>query len=137
MSSLFESEVYQRQRATPFTRISLTALMKELALEVAGDAAAEVTLSCKYRHSVPSRFWWTISWLGVDGEQHVCDGQELDKCLWRAAVDYAHYNNKLEKNWTHVKPLPPITDSRTCEERKEDGDCPDTKESDNESIKKD
>jgi len=86
---MFESEVYQRETHTPFTRIDLIGFMKTMALDGSNfekQQNHEVTLSVVYRKSVATRFWWTLSWIGADGERHEQSGQELQKCLWRAVT---------------------------------------------------
>jgi hypothetical protein len=89
MTSAFESEVYQREHHTPYARIDLVGFMKEMALDGStfeNQLPATVTLSVHYRHPVASRFWWSVSWIGPDGERHEAEGQHLDKCLWRAVT---------------------------------------------------
>ena len=89
MSSMFETEVYQRERATPFTRISLTELMKTLAAEIPEGGDPEVTLTVRSRHSVSTGFWWALSWVDRNGDVRTMDAQTLEKCLWRVATLYA------------------------------------------------
>ena len=89
MTSMFESEVYQRERHTPYTRIDLIRFMKAMAMDDTlheKQLPATVGLNVVYRKDVASRFWWTISWIGPDGERHEQEGQHLDKCLWRAVT---------------------------------------------------
>jgi len=88
MTSMFETEVYQRERHTSYARISLVAFMRDMALNAQNFAGQglEITLTCQYRHSVASRFWWTISWVTPDGERREMSAQTLDKCLWRAVT---------------------------------------------------
>lgn len=78
---LFDSKVYQRRNETPWAIMSLPAFMKEMAI----NGQAEVSFSCKYRPSVASRFWYTITWTDEQGTQHSASSQEWDLCLWRAA----------------------------------------------------
>jgi hypothetical protein len=88
MSSLFDSEVYIRRRATPFTEVNLTHLLAHLAVESPDGAVVngqEVTLTVHYRGDVASRLWWTLKWWDVEGE-HVMCAQEFDLLLWRVAT---------------------------------------------------
>ncbi len=89
MSSMFETEVYQRENHTPFTRISVTELMKTLAMEIPEGGEKEITLSVRYRHAVASRFWWALSWVDKNGDTRTMEAQTLEKCLWRVATLYA------------------------------------------------
>lgn len=79
MSSLFDSRVYQRRNETPWAVMSLSAFMKEMMYQ------GKITFSLQYRPSVASRQWYTLEWVGEDGEQHQTEAQEWDLCLWRAA----------------------------------------------------
>jgi len=79
MSSLFESRVYQRRNETPWAIMSLSAFMRDMMFQ------GRVTFSCVYRPSVATRQWYTLEWIGEDGEQHQAEAQEWDLCLWRAA----------------------------------------------------
>jgi len=93
MTTLFDSEVYARRRATPYTQINLVELLKDLALmaPVHPDDirwSREATLSV-HRADVATRFWWTLKWKDEEGE-HLADGQELQLCLWRAAAIVAN-----------------------------------------------
>lgn len=86
MSSLFESQVYQRERHTPWARVDLIRFMKDMALNGQDET---IGLSLIYRRDVASCFWWVLSWVGPDGERHEAEAQHLDKCLWRAAeIEY-------------------------------------------------
>jgi hypothetical protein len=89
MTSLFDSNVRDRRNHTEWAFMSLTAFMKDMALS-GGSQTDErtncpVILTCQYRHSVASSFWWTIEWTDEQGIQHRAESQELDLCLWRAA----------------------------------------------------
>ncbi len=99
MSSLFDSEVYQRRRATPCTRIDIEALLKRIALhqdDGEGHQLVDVTLTVHYRPDVASRFWWSLQWKAEDGEERILWAQELDLLLWRAATSEARTAQRLE-----------------------------------------
>ncbi len=83
MSSAFDTDVSQRRNHTPWSIMSLTAFMRDMAVSTIDFE--KVTLTCHYRHSVASRYWWTIQWTDEQGEKHEASAQELDLCLWRAA----------------------------------------------------
>lgn len=89
MTSLFDSRVRDRRNHTEWATMSLSAFMKDMA--ISGGSGTEertncpVRLTCHYRASVASRYWWTIEWTDEQGEQHRAEAQELDLCLWRAA----------------------------------------------------
>ena len=103
MTSLFESEVYQRRRATPCAEINVEDLLKTFALNWPDDANGNplvlnglesVTLTAFYRRDVSSRFWFTLRWIAADGQERYVQGQELQLTLWRAATSEAR---RLEK----------------------------------------
>jgi hypothetical protein len=95
MTSMFESAVYARARQTPWARVDPIRFMRDMALESDGET---VGLTVNYRHSVASRFWWTISWAGPDGERHEAEAQTLDRCLWRAAEIQLQLEAKRKEN---------------------------------------
>lgn len=83
MSSLFESRVRERRHHTPWTELNVDEMLADLTLNNPSQAPA--TLTCEYRHSVSTRFWWTLDWTGADGQAYRADAQTLQVCLWRAA----------------------------------------------------
>jgi hypothetical protein len=89
MTSMFDSDVRDRRDHTEWAVMSLSAFMRDMA--ITGNSQTEergtypVTLTCHYRHSVASRYWWTITWTDEHGVKHEASAQELDLCLWRAA----------------------------------------------------
>ena len=101
MTSMFDSNVRDRRDHTEWAVMSLTAFMKDMALtggsQMAGQVTYPVTLTCHYRHSVASRFWWTIQWTDEQGEKHEASAQELDLCLWRAAEMEIRARKRQEK----------------------------------------
>ena len=101
MTSMFDSNVRDRRDHTPWAIMSLSAFIRDMAL-MGGSQAEErvncpVTLTCHYRHSVASRFWWTIQWTDEHGEKHEASAQELDLCLWRAAEMELRVRKRQEK----------------------------------------
>ena len=109
MSSLFDSNVRDRRNHTEWAVMSLTAFMKDMAisggsLAISGQERrpgehvnCPVRLTCQYRHSVASRYWWTIEWADELGIEHRAEAQELDLCLWRAAEMELQVRKKEEK----------------------------------------
>lgn len=83
MSSLFDSTVYQARREMEWAEIDLDYFLKDLA----GDDTQKrpVRLEVHARPSVRTRFWWTLTWHGVDGQEHQMSGETMQLCLWRAA----------------------------------------------------
>jgi len=99
MTTLFDSDVRLRRTHTPWARISISAFMKEMALNVPYDTnywEHQAILKVHYRHSVASRFWWSLEWTGEDGERHSVDSQELDLLFWRAAEMEMRIRKKIE-----------------------------------------
>ena len=101
MTSMFDSNVRDRRDHTEWAVMSLTAFMKDMALsgnsQTEERATCPVTLTCHYRHSVASRFWWTVTWTDEQGEKHEASAQELDLCLWRAAEMEIRARKRQEK----------------------------------------
>lgn len=104
MTSMFESEVYENERRFPWAHISATHFMRDMALdacvalpEAGHQIERDIRLSVVYRHDVASRFWWTISWLGENGVRLEESGQELSKCLWRAATRQKNLEEAAKK----------------------------------------
>ena len=97
MSSLFESKVRDRRNHTEWAMMGLSAFMRDMAVSGGSQAISgqerppeghvsyPVKLTCQYRHSVASRFWWSIEWTDEQGIERRAEAQELDLCLWRAA----------------------------------------------------
>ena len=105
MSSLFDSQVYAERRRVPWAEIDLIQFAREVALSgsdadrklpEAADACLrgrgfhsgqnDFQLTVQYRPDVASRFWFSIEWTGEDGERHSVEAQEIELCLWRAAI---------------------------------------------------
>lgn len=88
MSSIFDSEVYQRRNHTPWTQISLHDFIKEM-LYNDYDAEANqdtgVILECKYNSRMDTRKMWTLTWTGEDGKRHSVWSKHYYLVLWRAA----------------------------------------------------
>lgn len=97
MSSLFDSNVYQRRNETPWAEMSLSAFMDEMMF------SGKVTFSCEYRPRVASRQWYTIEWIDEDGIQHSQCAQEWDLCLWRAAQIELQVREQRKIAESHVK----------------------------------
>lgn len=101
MTSMFDTDVRDRRDHTEWAVMSLTAFMKDMA--ICGNSQTEeqetcpVTLTCHYRHSVASRFWWIVQWTDEQGLQHEASAQELDLCLWRAAEMESRARKKQEQ----------------------------------------
>ncbi len=89
MSSMFDSNVRDRRNHTEWAVMSFTAFMKDMAINANRDIGERtnppVTLSCRYRPDVASRFWYSVHWTDERGHEHTAEAQELDLCLWRAA----------------------------------------------------
>jgi hypothetical protein len=89
MSSSFDTAVRNRREHTPWARISLSAFLREAAWNgaptKAGEEARSASISVAYRGDVASRLWWTVRWVGEDGEEHRAEAQELELALWRAS----------------------------------------------------
>ena len=83
MTSLFDSNVYERRKHTPWAEVNLEDFMRDMAVSTIDFK--KVTLTCHYRHSVASRYWWAIEWTDESGVEHLAEAQELNLCLWRAA----------------------------------------------------
>ena len=94
MTSLFDTEVYQARRAIEWAEIDLDYFLKDLT----GDdpQGRPAVLMVHSRPSVRTRFWWTLQWHGVDGEEHRTEGETMQLCLWRAAVREKKLREKLE-----------------------------------------
>ena len=90
MSRMFDSEVYATRRRFPFAEVSIAPLMEEACMrecteEWRGeDKSDEARLTCYYRHSVASRIWWTLSFVGEDGKRREISAQKFDLLCWRA-----------------------------------------------------
>lgn len=88
MTSMFDADVRHRREATPWARVDVRRFIEDAALNGGrgmhemGDA---VTLTCRYRHAVSTRLWWTLEWTGEDGQRHVAESQDFNLLLWRAA----------------------------------------------------
>lgn len=93
MTSLFDSAVYEARRAIEWAEIVPEDFLKDVVLNGQGLA----TLGCNYRPDVSTRFWWTIVWKSIDGEQHSASAQTMQLCLWRAAVREKQIREKVEK----------------------------------------
>lgn len=102
MSTLFDSKVYDRRRQTPWARMNVVAFMRDMMTNREPDSqvtsALGVILTCRYRHDVASRTWWTIEWTTVDGGRCRAEAQELDLCLWRAAETELDAEEKYRAN---------------------------------------
>ena len=95
MTSMFDSNVRDRRNHTPWATISLTGFMRDVAVNTINFE--KVTLTCQWRHSVASRYWWTLQWVDAQGEKHEASAQELDHCLWRAAEMELRARKRQEK----------------------------------------
>ena len=92
MTSMFDSEVYQRRKHTPWARMSLLAFAKEVMFNEPdlGEVQRkwvpqQVKLTIAPRKDVSSGVWYELHWVGCDGQQHYVSSQEYDLCLFRAA----------------------------------------------------
>ncbi|SRR6266566_7806820 len=94
MTSLFDTTVYQARRAVEWAEIDLEYFLKDIAINGQGPA----TLGVHYRPDVSTRYWWTITWKSVDGEQHHMSAQTMQLCLWRAAIRERQIREKQEKH---------------------------------------
>lgn len=96
MTSLFESTVSVYRNAVPWATIDLPSFLKDIAQNSFEDAKL-VTLSCLARPDVSSRFWWTLTWTSVDGEERTMAAATLELCLWRAAIREKQLKDKAER----------------------------------------
>lgn len=94
MSSLFDTEVYQARRAIEWAEIDLDYFLKDLAGD--DEQKRPVRLEVHSRPSVRTRFWWMLTWIGADGEEHRMEGETMQLCLWRAAVREKKLREKTE-----------------------------------------
>lgn len=89
MTSEFDTRVRARRLHTPWSRMSLVHFLKDGAWngidKKEGGGNEEASVSVRYRPDVTSRMWWTIRWMGEDGQLREANAQELDLALWRAA----------------------------------------------------
>lgn len=79
MSTLFDSQVNALRDSIPFVHPSATEFMRALSAE-----EGEVILRCASLPEVASRYWWTITWTDIDGQEHQAAAQTLNLCMWRA-----------------------------------------------------
>lgn len=88
MGSLFDSNVYQRRNVTPWARVNVESFMRDAALNGGWEGEPfkrDSVLTCRYRHDVATRLWWSLVWCGEDGKQHEVSASDLDLLMWRAA----------------------------------------------------
>lgn len=96
MSSLFDSLVRQRRQQTPWARVDAERLIRDLALTWE-DATSDVTLTARYRRSVASDMWYTLSWIDEEGQTHKVEASDWDLLLWRAAEARAQEVERRER----------------------------------------
>ncbi len=114
MNGLFESQVYELERAAPYANVSLVKFMMAKA-DAAGGS--EVVLTVRQRSSTQSRRWFTLSWWEVDwrtGKQarHEVAAQRLDQLGWRAVQTHKNLVRARELAQTQAsgQPQPEFTE---------------------------
>jgi hypothetical protein len=99
MSSLFDTEVYQRRNHTPWASVNFLHFVRDMVWNgTAEPLENEVVFKARYRNDVASRVWYELSWTGEDGERHYADSQDFGLLLWRAAEIELKARAKKEKN---------------------------------------
>lgn len=113
MSSMFDTNVYNRRQHTPWAAVNFMAFAKEMTENgAAADAklAEQEGISLRNYHSakndfvlivqprpdVSSRFWFIAKWTGEDGRRHQVEAQYFDLCMWRAAQVELDIQKRLE-----------------------------------------
>lgn len=105
MTSVFDTEVRRRREATPWARVDVEAFMRDVALNGGRgmhELGDEVTLTARYRHAVSTRLWWTLSWVGEDGERRTVESQDFGLLLWRAAEAEMQARANAEREGEHA-----------------------------------
>ena len=87
MSSLFDTEVYQRRNHTPWASVNFLHFVRDMVWNGGGKDPLkdQVVFRARYRHDVASRVWFSLEWTGEDGERHNAEAQDFGLLLWRAA----------------------------------------------------
>lgn len=118
---MFDSRVYELRNQIEFARPGLVQFMKTMALnepseqtkEQASHGAFEffggVRLECGSRPDVSSRYWWTIEWIGVDGETYRVMAQDLDLALWRAIQKHRDTERRMRAAEGEAVKKKPVT----------------------------
>jgi hypothetical protein len=140
MGSLFESQVYSERSRVPWAEIDLIHFAKEAAvsgsdadrkLPEAADACLrgrgfhsgqnDFQLTVEYRPDVASRFWFSVQWTGEDGERHCSEAQEIELCLWRAAILETNLRERMKRDREIAEsmesPIKMILDCPKCKKR--------------------
>jgi len=99
MSSLFDTEVYQRRNHTPWASMNFLSFVRDMAWHGTADPVKNgVVFRTYYRHDVSSRMWYELEWTGEDGERHSTSSQDFGLLLWRAAEIEIKTREKLKEN---------------------------------------
>lgn len=107
MGSWFDTEVYQRSKHTPWASVNLHSFISEMLYNeqtqkwgqpLDEPKRGEVVLRVVYRPDVASRQWFTLQWVGSDGDLAEVQAQRFDLLMWRAAQTEIKTQDKLARD---------------------------------------
>lgn len=86
------------RQATPWESISPTRFMHDV-IRDSVEERAEAALTVRRRNDVATRRWYTLSWMGGDGQEKYVEASDLTLLMGRAAEVELAARAKVEADW--------------------------------------